>query len=108
MRDYYVPLQHFKCHYSQSGEMPLFLFLAGKKMQQCSLEAEEVKKRLAFPTPHFTVTSLLFAAVYFPHKQQFLHFGLLCCSSGCLFHPTPGQSHVISAREGWELWFRSG
>lgn len=109
VRDCYVPLQHFKCHYSQSREMPLFLSLAGKKMQQCSLEAEEVKKRLAFPTPCFTVTSLLFAAVYFPHKQQFLGIlGLLSCSSGCLFHPTPGQPHVISAREGWELWSRSG
>lgn len=94
MQDYYVPLQHFKCHYSQSGEMPLFLFLAGKKMQQCSLEAEEVKKRLAFPTPHFTVTSLLFAAVYFPHKQQFLGI-LASCAVPQVVYFTPPQGNLM-------------
>lgn len=48
------------CHCSISsasarrvGEMFLFLSLAGKKMQQCSLEAEEVKKRFAFPGSAF-------------------------------------------------------
>lgn len=44
-----MPLQHFKCFCSRSGEMPLLLSLAGKKMQQCSLEAEGVKKWLALP-----------------------------------------------------------
>lgn len=73
-----MPLQHSECLRSQRGEMPLFLSLAGKKMQQCSLEAEEVEKRFPFPGSafHHDLTAL-FSCLFPPERAISGCFGLL-------------------------------
>lgn len=91
------------CHCSISsasapsvGEMFLFLFLAGKKMQQCSLEAEEVKKRFAFPGSAFYHDLTALCSCLFPTETAISgRFGLLSCSFGCFASPLLPQDNLI-------------
>lgn len=83
MSDCHVPLQLFQV---LCLEMPLSL--AGKKMQQCSLEAEEVKESFAFPGSVFHNDLTALPSCLFPTETAVSgHFGLLRCSLGSLLPP---------------------
>lgn len=84
--------------------MLLFLSLAGKKMQQCSLEAEEVKESFAFPGSVFHHDLTAFPSCLFPTETAVPgHFGLLRCSLGGLLPPPSTQDNLMQL-----LWLIRG
>lgn len=88
----HVPLQLFQV---LCLEMPLFLSLAGKKMQQCSLEAE-VKESFAFPGSVFHHDLTALSSCLFPTETAVSgHFGILRCSLGSLLPPPSSQDNLM-------------
>lgn len=95
-----MPLQHFQCCCSWCGDMRLFLALAGKKMQQCSLEAEEVKKRFAFSGSAFCHDLSALPSCLFPREIAiFRAFWPFVLELGWFASPSlpMGQTDVIIA-----------
>lgn len=86
--------------------MPLFLSLAGKKMQQCSLEAEEVKESFALPGCAFHHDLTALPSCLFPTETAVSgHFGLLRCSLGSLLVSQDNLMQLLQLiEEGWEKW----